>query len=87
MFKPLPKFSTMQLVIEIKKEQDLQVLLPLLERLKIAYKQLPAKSTGKDQVASAAKLSDKYAGKLSAEVGEALQKHIAESRNEWEHSI
>ncbi len=77
----------MQLVIDIKKEQDLKLLLPLLERLKITYKQLPAKSNGKTQVASAPKLSEKYAGKLSVEVGEALQKHIAESRNEWERSI
>jgi hypothetical protein len=77
----------MQLVIDIKKEQDLQVLLPLLERLKIAYKQLPPKSNGKIQAAPAAKLSEKYAGKLPVEVGEALQKHIAESRNEWERSI
>lgn len=31
----------MQIVIEIKQPQDLQLLLPLLERLKIAYKQVP----------------------------------------------
>jgi len=77
----------MQLVIDIKKEQDLKVLLPLLERLKISYKQLPAKSNGKTPATSAPLLSEKYAGKLTAEVGEALQKHIAESRNEWERSI
>lgn len=74
----------MQLVIDIKKEQDLKLLLPLLERLKITYKQLPAKSNGKTQAVSAPKLSEKHAGKLPAEVGEALQKHITESRNEWE---
>ena len=75
----------MQLIIDIKQQQDLQVLLPLLERLKIAYKQVPAKAKGKhDTLPTAGKLSDKYAGKLSAEIGEALQKHIAESRNEWE---
>lgn len=77
----------MQLVIDIKKEQDLQVLLPLLERLKIAYMQLPARSDGKVGTAPDTKLSDKYAGKLSAEVGEALKKYIVESRNEWERSI
>lgn len=75
----------MQLVIDIKQPQDLQVLLPLLERLKIAYKQVPAKANGKPDTAPAtSKLSDKYAGKLSAEVGEALQQHISESRSEWE---
>ena len=74
----------MQLVIDIEKEQDLKLLLPLLERLKISYKQLPVKSNGKTQAVPAPKLSEKYAGKLPAEVGDALQKHIAESRNEWE---
>ena len=33
-----------------------------------------------------AKLSDKYAGKLSKEVGQELQKHVAQSRNEWERT-
>jgi hypothetical protein len=78
----------MQIVIEIKQPQDLQLLLPLLERLKIAYKQVPEKAAGEsDTLPRAGKLSDKYAGKLSAEVGEALQKHITESRSEWERSI
>lgn len=78
----------MQIVIDIKQPQDLQVLLPLLERLKIAYKQVPEKAAGGPDIQpSAGKLSDKYAGKLSAEVGEALQKHIAESRSEWERNI
>jgi hypothetical protein len=75
----------MQLLIDIKQPQDLQVLLPLLERLKISYKQVPAKANGKPDILPATgKLSDKYAGKLSAETGEALQKYIAESRSEWE---
>ena len=78
----------MQLVLEIKQMQDLQILLPLLERLKITYKQLPAKMKDKaSKPQSGDKLSDKYAGKLSPEVGEALQKHIAESRSEWERNI
>ncbi|MBK7939787.1 MAG: hypothetical protein IPJ82_23115 [Lewinellaceae bacterium] len=78
----------MQLVIDIKQPQDLHVLLPLLDRLKIAYKQVPAKANGKpDTVPVVGRLSDKYAGKLSAEVGEALQRHIAESRDEWERNI
>ncbi|MFM9950793.1 MAG: hypothetical protein ACKV1O_22840 [Saprospiraceae bacterium] len=81
------KFSPMQLVIEIKQHQDLQVLLPLLERLKIAYKQVPEIANEKpDSVPVSGKLSGKYAGKLSAEVGEALQQYIIESRNEWERN-
>jgi hypothetical protein len=80
----------MQIIIDIKKEQDLQVLLPLLERLKIAYKSLPGTKEANEKKTTAAKptkLSDKYAGKLSKEVGQELQKHIAQSRNEWERNI
>ena len=33
------------------------------------------------------KLSDKYAGKLPIEIGKDLDKHIEQSRNEWENSI
>ncbi len=59
-----------------------QLLLPLLERLKIAYKSLPGNKSAKEKTAKPAKLSDKYAGKLSKEVGQELQKHVAKSRNE-----
>ncbi|MFN0215884.1 MAG: hypothetical protein ACKVT2_16620 [Saprospiraceae bacterium] len=80
----------MQIIIDIKKEQDLQVLLPLLERLKIAYKSLPGTKEANEKKTVAAKptkLSDKYAGKLSKEIGQELQKHVAQSRNEWERKI
>ncbi len=79
----------MQIVLDINHEQDLKILLPLLERLKIAYKQIPAqKNDGAGNSAPAGSdLSDKYAGKLSAKVGEALQQHIAQSRDEWERNI
>ncbi len=73
----------MQIIIDIKKEQDLQVLLPLLERLKIAYKSLPGANVATEEHVGEAKLSDKYAGKLSKSVGQDLQKHITQSRNEW----
>lgn len=33
------------------------------------------------------KLSDKYAGKLSNSIAEKLQKHIKESRDEWDSNI
>jgi hypothetical protein len=38
-------------------------------------------------VQPAKKLSEKYAGKLSPVVGEQLQQHIEQSRNEWERDI
>ena len=33
------------------------------------------------------KLSDKYAGKLSSDVADDLQKHIEISRKEWDNNI
>ncbi|MBX9853174.1 MAG: hypothetical protein K2X86_15630 [Cytophagaceae bacterium] len=30
------------------------------------------------------KLSDKYSGKLSADVADKIQKHISDSRNQWD---
>ena len=33
------------------------------------------------------KLSDKYAGKLPADIGDDLQKYIEQSRNEWSSNI
>jgi hypothetical protein len=41
----------------------------------------------KKNISSESKLSDKYAGKLPANVAEALQKHIEKNRNEWDNSI
>jgi hypothetical protein len=32
-------------------------------------------------------LSEKYAGKLSAEIADDLQSHVENSRNEWERTI
>lgn len=32
-------------------------------------------------------LSDKYAGKLSVDVAEKLQKHVEQSREEWDNSL
>jgi len=33
------------------------------------------------------KLSDKYAGKLPADITEQLQQHVSKSREEWERNI
>lgn len=41
----------------------------------------------KKNVSAKTKLSDKYAGKLPADVAEDLQKHIEQSRNEWDSNI
>jgi hypothetical protein len=41
----------------------------------------------KKNVSLDTKLSDKYAGKLPVSIADDLQKHIEQSRNEWENSI
>ncbi len=33
------------------------------------------------------KLSEKYAGKLPIEIADELQKHVTESRNEWNNRV
>lgn len=85
----LYQILSMQNIIDIKKDKDLQVLLPLWERLKIAYKFLFNKASNENSVtvAKPAKLSDKYSGKLSKKLGQKLQKHVDKSRKEWERNI
>jgi peptidase E len=41
----------------------------------------------KKNIATGARLSDKYAGKLAANIADDLQKHIQQSRNEWDSNI
>lgn len=41
----------------------------------------------KRNVHTTEKLSEKYAGKLSADTADQLQQYIAESREEWETNI
>jgi hypothetical protein len=48
-----------------------------LHLLKVLEKSVPSKT----------KLSDKYAGKLPADIAEDLQKHIQKSRDEWDNNI
>ena len=41
----------------------------------------------KKNVSTKTRLSDKYAGKLHINVADDLQKHIEQSRNEWDNNI
>lgn len=41
----------------------------------------------KENIAPKQKLSDKYRGSISKEEGEKLNKHIEDSRNEWDRNI
>lgn len=64
------------LVIQLTHHKALKLLLDLEELHLIRVL--------KRNVAGGEKLSEKYAGKLPADIGEQLQQHIKQSRNEWE---
>jgi hypothetical protein len=67
------------LVIQLTNQKALKLLLDLEELRLIRVL--------KKNIQSEEKLSDKYAGKLSADIGEQLNQHLQQSRNEWERNI
>ncbi|HMQ49843.1 MAG TPA: hypothetical protein PKA00_20420 [Saprospiraceae bacterium] len=67
------------LVIQLTHQKALKLLLDLEELHLIRVL--------KKNVQPEQKLSDKYAGKLSADIGDQLQQHITQSRSEWERNI
>lgn len=67
------------LIIQVTNYRALQ-LLQNLEELRLIR-------VLKRNVHSTAKLSEKYAGKLSSDTADQLQQYIAESREEWERNI
>ncbi|MBX2926454.1 MAG: hypothetical protein KF852_01345 [Saprospiraceae bacterium] len=67
------------LVIQLTHHKALKLLLNLEELHLIRVL--------KRNVAGGEKLSEKYAGKLPVDIGDQLQQHIAQSRNEWESNI
>ena len=67
------------LVIQLTHEKALKLLLDLEELRLIRVL--------KKNVQTEQKLSDKYAGKLPADIGEQLQQQITQSRSEWERNI
>ncbi|WP_428657335.1 hypothetical protein [Runella sp.] len=71
------------LLIEIRNPKGLNLIRDLEEMDIIRI----VKREGKPQPQTAQKLSERFAGKLPQEEGEALQKYINESRNEWERTI
>jgi hypothetical protein len=67
------------LVIQLTHQKALKLLMDL-EELKLI------RVLGKHEQ-PVEKLSQKYAGKLSSDIGEQLQQHVTQSRNEWERNI
>jgi hypothetical protein len=64
-------------IIQLTTPKTMKLLLELqeLNLLRVLKKNISAKT----------KLSDKYAGKLPTDIAEDLQKHIEQSRNEWDN--
>ncbi len=69
--------SSDTLIIQITHKKALKLLLQLeeLDLIRV-LEHKPAKRV---------KLSEKYAGILSADTGKKLQKHVIKSRDEWEN--
>jgi 5,10-methylenetetrahydrofolate reductase len=67
------------LIIQVTNHKALQ-LLQNLEELRLI--RVLKKNVNPEQ-----KLSEKYAGKLSADTADQLQQYIAESHKEWESNI
>ncbi len=67
------------LVIQLTHHKALKLLLDL-EELRLI-------KVLKKNIQPIQKLSEKYAGKLPADIGEQLQQHIIKSRSEWERNI
>jgi hypothetical protein len=65
----------------------IQVTSPKTIRLLQDLEELNLLRVLKKNVSGNIKLSDKYAGKLPLNIAEDLQKHIEQSRNEWNSSI
>jgi len=62
----------------------IQLTTPKTMKLLLELEELNLLRVLKKNISSDTKLSDKYANKLSATITEDLQKHIEQSRNEWE---
>jgi len=65
----------------------IQLTTPKTMKLLLELEELHLLRVIKKNISLETKLSDKYAGKLSADIAEDLQKHIEQSRNEWESNI
>ncbi|OQX82019.1 MAG: hypothetical protein B6D64_01305 [Bacteroidetes bacterium 4484_276] len=65
----------------------IQLTTPKTMRLLKELEELNLLRVLKRSISSKTKLSDKYAGKLPVNIGDDLQKHIEQSRKEWDNNI
>lgn len=65
----------------------IQLISPKTMKLLKELEELHLLRVLKKNISTKTKLSDKYAGKLPVNVADDLQKHIEQSRNEWDNNI
>jgi hypothetical protein len=65
----------------------IQLTTPKTMRLLLELEDLHLLRVLKKRKPVTTKLSNKYAGKLPVSIAEGLQKHIEQSRNEWDNNI
>ncbi|OQX80973.1 MAG: hypothetical protein B6D61_01280 [Bacteroidetes bacterium 4484_249] len=66
---------------------EIQLTTPKTMKLLRELEELHLLRVLKKNISDKTKLSKKYAGKLPINIAEDLQKHIEQSRNEWDNSI
>jgi hypothetical protein len=65
----------------------IQLTTPKTMKLLLELQELNLLRVLKKNISTKTKLSDKYAGQLPTDIAEDLQKHIEQSRNEWDNNI
>ena len=65
----------------------IQLTSPKTMKLILELEELHLLRVLKKNISLSTKLSDKYAGKLPISIANDLQKHIEQSRNEWDNNI
>jgi hypothetical protein len=65
----------------------IQLTTPKTMKLILELEELHLLRVLKKNISVNTKLSDKYAGKLPTKIADDLQKHIEQSRNEWDNNI
>ncbi|MBK7871286.1 MAG: hypothetical protein IPJ74_11715 [Saprospiraceae bacterium] len=79
----------MRVVLEIKRLQDLEILLPLFKRLNIRVKSVPENLSVMTEPAIKKEKPplSKHIGTLPNSDVEAFEKYLKETREEWERNI
>ena len=74
----------MQLVLELKQVSDLEILIPLLKRLKISILNQPELSS---EISSQKPPLAKHIGALKSMNAEAFEHYFQQTRTEWERPL